>query len=532
MTVRIFANARVFEGESFSAPQTVTVVDGRIRAIGPTAPDSASDDADSRTIDLDGRYLMPGFIESHGHPGMLSRTLLEVDVTPGAAGSIAAIRDAVGAAVEDPPADGWIRGAGWLEGYLEDRRVPTRDDLDAVSPEHPVVLIRGCRHIALANSKALELSGIDASTPDPAGGRVVRDPATGEPNGILQEAAQDLLRMPAYTPEMLERGFALAQEKFAGWGITTVNDMSTGAAELRMYTRLNRAGRLGLRVRPWLWALDQMGMKGLLSSAIGAGVTSGLGDEMMRIQGMKFVLDGGVGGQTAALHCPYEHSDETGILYYDDEEITDAVRRALEHGLRSAIHGIGDAAIDQALRALEGTGLMDRVAGMRARIEHCTLPSDENLDTIARHDIIAASSVGFLYHIGDSYLDVLGAERMERVYPHRSFIDRGIKAPGNSDVPVTNGNPWEGIYGAVTRKSSSGQVLDTVQNITVAEALAAYTSVAAYATFEEDTLGTIAPGAHADFGVYERSPFDVDPEELKDFTPAGVYLAGEPVGTD
>ena len=97
---------------------------------------------------------------------------------------------------------------------------------------------------------------------------------------------------------------------------------------------------------------------------------------------------------------------------------------------------------------------------MRARIEHCTLPSDENLDTIARHDIIAASSVGFLYHIGDSYLDVLGAERMERVYPHRSFIDRGIKAPGNSDVPVTNGNPWEGIYGAVTRKSSSGQVLD------------------------------------------------------------------------
>ena len=136
MTVRIFANARVFEGESFSAPQAVTVVDGRIHAIGPTAPDSASDDADSRTIDLDGRYLMPGFIESHGHPGMLSRTLLEVDVTPGAAGSIAAIRDAVGAAVEDPPADGWIRGAGWLEGYLEDRRVPTRDDLDAVSPEH------------------------------------------------------------------------------------------------------------------------------------------------------------------------------------------------------------------------------------------------------------------------------------------------------------------------------------------------------------------------------------------------------------
>ncbi|MCK1802812.1 amidohydrolase [Brevibacterium sp. R8603A2] len=529
MTVRIFANARVFEGDSFSPPRTVTVVDGRVRSIDEAAPDWTRADPDSRTVDLAGQYLLPGFIESHGHPAMLARTLLEVDVTPQSAGSIAAIQDAVAAAVQDPPADGWIRGAGWLEGYLDDRRVPTRQDLDAVAPDHPVVLIRGCRHIALANSKALELSGIDASTADPAGGRLVRDPDTGEPTGILQEAAQDLLQIPAYTPEMLERGFALAQAKFAEWGVTTVNDMSTGSAEMRLYTALNRADRLGVRVRPWLWALDQMGMKGLLSAAVGAGITSGLGDDMVRIQGMKFVLDGGVGGQTAALTCPYEHSDETGILYYDDEEITAAVRRALEHGLRPAIHGIGDAAIDQALRALEGTGLMGRVEEMRARIEHCTLPSDENLDALARHGIIAASSVGFVYHIGDSYLDVLGTERMERVYPHRTFIDRGIVAPGNSDVPVTNGNPWEGIYGAVTRKSSSGQVLDTVQNITVAEALAAYTSLAAYATFEEDTLGTIAVGAHADFGVYERSPFEVDVEELKDFTPTGVYLAGEPV---
>lgn len=184
MTVILFTNARVFAGESFSPPRTVTVAAGRIRAIGESAPDWAHG-ADTRTVDLGGRYLMPGFIESHGHPAMLARTLLEVDVTPQATGSIAAIQEAVAAAVQDPPADGWIRGAGWLEGYLDDRRVPTRQDLDAVAPDHPVVLIRGCRHIALANSKALELSGIDASTADPAGGRLVRDPDTGEPTGIL-----------------------------------------------------------------------------------------------------------------------------------------------------------------------------------------------------------------------------------------------------------------------------------------------------------------------------------------------------------
>ncbi|WP_286956154.1 amidohydrolase [Brevibacterium sp. UBA7493] len=515
-------NARLLAEDHFTALTTLHISNGRITATG----DEAADGSAGEDIDVDGQFVMPGFIESHGHPSMYGRTLLQVDVRPDVVDSIAGIQTAIREAASSTEPGGWIRGAGWDETYLADDRVPTREDLDAAAPDHPVVLTRTCRHMLLVNSKALEVCGVDEDTPDPAGGRLVKD-GSGRLTGLCQEKAMDLITVPDYEPDELSGGFARAQQQFLDWGITTVHDMSTSRTDLRLYTELADSRQLSIRLRPWLWALTQMGYDGILDAALAAGVTSGLGDDWMRIQGAKFVLDGGVGGKTAALCCPYEHSDETGILYIDDETLTGHLREAVAGGLRLAIHSIGDAAIAQARRALKNIGDDEAVRTRRTRIEHCTLPADEDLDFLAEWNIIACSSVGFIYHLGDSYLKVLGRDRMPRVYPHRSFIDRGIIAPGNSDVPVTNGNPWEGIYGAVTRTTKTGQVLDAEQNITLAEAIRAYTSDAAYTSFEEDTLGTLAPGAHADFQLYDRNPFDLNPEEWLDLTPSAVYVAGE-----
>src|SRR5699024_6729524 len=172
-----------------------------------------------------------------------------------------------------------------------------------------------------------------------------------------------------------------------------------------------------------------------------------------KIQGMKFMLDGSVGGKTAAVQQPYMDGDNRGILYYSVDYISSFVKKTLEAGLRVAIHGIGERAIDIAIEAFERANKALDITNSRNRIEHCALPSDNHIRRIKDLNIIAASSVVSIYHLGDSYMNNLGPERMNRVYPHRSFKEYGIVAPGNSDLLVTDGNPWTGIYGAVNRKS-------------------------------------------------------------------------------
>lgn len=517
-----FRNARVFTGEGFTEPASLHVVDGMIT--GPEHPSAGT----AETMDLDGRYLMPGFIESHAHPGMLGMSLMELDLRPSAAPSVEAIVGAVAQAARTAAPGEWVRGSGWEETFLAEGRGPTRNELDAVSGDVPVVLTRTCRHMLVANTAALRASGIDEDVADPPGGRFVRD-EQGRLTGLVQEKAMDSIAAPAYSDEEWDEAFRRAQDAFISWGVTTAHDMSTLAPHLRYYSRAGRSGQLRIRFRPWLWALSQAGMEGVLDHALGAGISSGLGDDRMRIQGMKFMLDGSVGGRTAAVSCAFEGTEDTGLLYIEDETLLHQLRRAVRGGLRLAVHGIGERALDQALGALGALDTPEErefLTTMRNRIEHCALPLPAHLDALAEWNLIASSSVAFVYHLGDSYLRVLGPERVKRAYPHRSFLDHGIVAPGNSDAPVVNGNPWEGIYAATTRTTSSGVVLDREQNITLAEAIRAYTRDAAYGSFEEDRLGTLAPGAHADLQILDRDPFAVEPADLLTLAPVAVYSAG------
>jgi predicted amidohydrolase YtcJ len=514
-----FENARIFTGSGFGAPTTLSVAAGRV-----VEPQAWGVGEGPRVIDLEGRFVMPGFIESHAHPGQLGLSLKELDLRPSNVSSVADIVELVAATAKTAPPGSWIRGTGWDETYLEEGRGPTRQDLDAASPDHPVTLTRTCQHMRVVNSPALRLSGIHDSTADPAGGRLVRD-ATGEMTGLVQEAAMDLIASPPYTVHDYDEAVHLAQKAFISWGITTAHDLSTTADHLRSYTRANRDKQLKIRIRPWLWALDQSGMSGVLEHALQTGLTTGFGDDRLRIQGAKFTLDGSVGGRTAAVCCAFTDTEDTGMLYLDNDDLVSHLKRATEGGFRVAIHGIGERALDQALEALKRID-PEFVKNNRNRIEHCALPSTTHLEQMKEKNLIAASSIAFLYHLGDSYLKALGKERVKRAYPQRTFLDYGIVAPGNSDTPVTNGNPWEGIYAAVTRTTLSGTVLDDNENVTLEEAIRAYTTDAAYASFEEHSLGSLVPGAHADFQVLEKNPFDCEPEEWLQLSPTSVYSAG------
>ncbi|WP_022870149.1 amidohydrolase [Yaniella halotolerans] len=516
MSTLIFTNARVFEGSGFSAPQSFAVTDGKI---------VSEPDPQARRIDLGGHFVMPGFIESHAHPEMLGKALLNLDLRPQAVSSVDDILDKIALAVANAKPGVWIRGSGWDETYLSDGRGPTKAELDVVAPRNPVVLTRTCTHMFVVNSEALTTSGISCDVEDPQGGRFVRD-GLGALTGLIQEAAMDQVQVPNYADHEEEQAFRLAQEAFVGWGVTTVHDLSASAAGMRRYSQAERSGKLKMRVRPWLWALSQSAMKGLLDSALGAGISSGFGNDMLRIQGVKFTLDGSVGGRTAAVCCSFEDLDDCGLLYLADNDFIPELKRAVEGGLRLAIHGIGERAIEQALDALDQ---LDKnfVTNQRIRLEHCALPTHGQLERIRDNNIIAASSIGFIHHLGDSYIKALGFDRASRAYPQRTFQEWGICAPGNSDSPVTDGNPWGGIYSAVTRTTKSGVVLGEEESISLSAAIRAYTNDAAYTSFEEHEIGVLSPGACADIQVLDQNPYEMEPSEWLNLTPTAVYLGGQ-----
>ncbi|MEC5423283.1 amidohydrolase [Virgibacillus sp. C22-A2] len=523
----ILINANVITmDEALPKANSVVVKDGLIIFVGDKE-DSLSWQGDNTEItDLNGKTVLPGFVESHIHPALYGLNLLEIDCRTPQVSSIEDILIKVQEQTGETQEGQWIRGWGWDDSKLQEKRNPTRWDLDKVAPNHPVILKRTCSHVAVANSKALEISGITKETKDPKGGHIVHDEFSGEITGLLQEKAQGLLSIPHYEFKDVVKGMKLAQKDFAKWGITTVHDMSTQTAELQVYQYLLENDELDVRVRPWIWALDQNGMTGLHNEVLSTGLRSGFGNDMLKIQGMKFMLDGSVGGRTAAVNESYENSNDKGILYCDVKDVSPYMKQAMESGLRVAIHGIGERAIEVALQGFEEASKSMDISTMRNRIEHCALPTENHLSRMKKMELIAGSSIGFLYHIGDSYLNNLGSERMKRVYPHKSFKEYGIVAPGNSDLPVTGGNPWTGIYAAVTRKSMTGQVLDETQNISVFDALKAYTSDAAYSSFEEQSIGVIRPLGKADIIVVSDDPFDIDVENLKDINVESTFING------
>ncbi len=523
----IFINGNILTmDEEMSQANSVVVRNGTVQFVGDQNEALAFEGEQTEIIDLQGKTMMPGFIESHIHPTLYGLNLLKLDCRPENTPSIDALLKKIEEAVQETPDGEWVIGWGWDDSKLLEKRAPTRWELDRVAPDHPVFLTRTCAHMAVVNTKALKLSGVSAETEDPDGGHIERDPQSGEITGLLQEKAQGLIALPKEGVENLVAGMKLAQKDFAKWGITTIHDMSTQTAEMQVYQHLLNEDALTVRVRPWIWAIAQNDWTGHLDEVLSLGIRSGFGNDMIKIQGMKFMLDGSVGGRTAAVAEPYENDSSKGILYSEVDDVAPAMEKSLSAGLRVAIHGIGERAIEVAIQAFEKANEKVDITSMRNRIEHCALPTENHLKRMKKLELIAASSIGFLYHIGDSYMNNLGPERMKRVYPHKSFKEYGLVAPGNSDLPVTGGNPWTGIYAAVTRKTVSGQVLDTTQNISVEDALKAYTNDAAYSSCEEKTIGVIKPFAKADLIVIAEDPFKVDAEQLKEIEVEQTYMDG------
>ncbi|HEY3685547.1 MAG TPA: amidohydrolase [Streptosporangiaceae bacterium] len=462
--------------------------------------------------DLRGGVAVPGFIETHNHPIMFGMTLnAQVDAGTPPNDAIGDIVERVRAAVRDTPPGEWVQGYRYDDTLLREGRHPTRADLDPVSPDHPVLLKHVSGHLAVANSAALRLMGVDRDTPDPPGGRYGRDDR-GELTGVLAETAtfgaQEVIGSPG--PEELEGALERAGAAFLEHGVTTVHDtgigMYGGAADIGAYRSVIGDGRFRTRVYGFLFHRVFRELTSGRLSPLEAAV-HGLGDDRFRLGSVKIIADGSIQGLTGALAADYHCAPgERGILLHDQDELNRMVGALHEAGWHIGIHGNGDAGIQAILDAYAHVG-MGRGEDRRHRVEHCQAVRDDQLDAIAALGVHPSFFVKHVYYWGDRHRDLfLGPERGARISPLAAARRRGIPFGLHSDCPITPIPPLEGIRAAVTRRTRDGRVLGAEQAVDGEAALRGYTSDAARLGFEEDRKGTLEPGKYADIAVLSADP--------------------------
>ncbi len=513
----VLTGATILTGRLGGPATTVVVRDGRILAVGDErAADAAGPGA--KRIDFEGRTVVPGFNDAHAHVwkiGHLLTTMLDlrgVESVDAIVAKVAAFRGRL-------PAGAWLLGRGFNEAAMTEGRMPTRADLDRAAPGQPVVLTRTWGHIYATNSVALARAGITAATTPPVGGEIDRA-ADDAPTGILRETAMGLITrvMPPPTDADYEQMIAAALTHQLSLGITMSSCCGVNPQLLAVYRAMDAGGRLPARMNvmpfrrvdgvPTPIPLPEMHMS-----------------DMLRVDTVKFLADGGLSGATAALSVNYRHAPHRGVLRFDHDELTALCRESHDAGWRIATHAIGDVAIEQMLDIYEALGPHPR--GLGHRIEHLGLPSSAQLARAARLGVIAAPQAIFIHELGRNFREYLPDALVPRCYPLRAMLDAGVTVALSSDAPVVeNDNPLAGMRAAITRRDREGHLIAPEQAITAAEALNAYTRGGAVAVGLEDRIGTIAPGMWADLAVLSGHPLTTPPDELPTLSVEMTMLGG------
>jgi predicted amidohydrolase YtcJ len=504
----ILRRGRVWTGDQASPwAETVVVRDGRIAFVG--RDDDVGDVAGARDIDLRGRLLLPAFIDAHAHLFETGLSALQVDLK-GALSldeALARVRDGAHAL----PAGDWLRGRGWDQHFWQPPAFPDRRALDAVCGDRPVALVHTSGHALWCSTAALRLAGIDASTSDPAGGRIERDVA-GEATGILLDAAMALVvdALPRLTDDDRRRALLAGIAHAHRLGVTTVHDMAVGRAVWRQQQALHAEGELRLRLRVYLAA-------GRLDDWLAAGYKTGDGDAVLRIGGVKVFADGALGPLTAAMLEPYEgEPDNLGVVVTPPEELREIVRRCAAAGLTTAIHAIGDRANREVLAVYERELTVDQRTSLRPRVEHAQLLHPDDLPRFAALGILASMQpVHATQDMGKCHRH--WGERSSGAYAFRTLLDSGATIAFGSDSPVETMDPLAGLHAAVTRQRPDGIPAGgwhPGQRVSVDEALRRYFEGGAEAAGDEGFLGRIASRFAGDLIVLSDNVFEIEPETI------------------
>ena len=502
--------------------EALAIAHGRFVAVGTTAEIQGTIGPKTQVWDLSGKTVIPGFIDAHLH--VLSSGIQHVTAVDCDLRSIGAIQDALRERARKTPAGEWVRGFKFDDTKTAENRFLTAQDLDAVSAEHPVFVSHRGGHVYFVNRKAFELAGVTRNTPNPPGGKFEHDPGTGELTGIVLERATEHFRglMPSVTQEGRRAGLVRICRMLNAAGITSVHDAIVSDIDLHTYQEGLASGDLSLRVYALMWHRHFGALRD-------AGLSSGIGNEQLRIGGIKIIADGAISGRTAWLSQPYEGSrDDFGLRAIDPEELEEMTLQIHKAGFQICVHANGDAAIDMVLTAYEKAMAAYHRPDPRHRIEHCTVVTPSILSRMAALGCMATPFCTYVYYHGEK-MKYYGEERLRRMFAQRSFIDHGIISTGATDYVPGPYEPLMGIQSCVTRTDMSGKVWGANQKITPEEALRAYTLHGAYASFEEQIKGSITVGKLADLVVLGDDLTTVDPNTIKDIPVEQTVVGGKVV---
>ncbi|RAJ94625.1 amidohydrolase [Aliidiomarina maris] len=506
----------------------MVVEDGKIVATGNA--NLAQQFPDARSVNLQGRIVLPGLIDAHGHIHGLGENLVQVDLRGinNRTATVAKVANYADANLELE----WVLGRGWNQVNWPTRDYPNRQDLDEVINDRPVFLVRIDAHAAWVNTHALELAGIDKDTPDPDGGQILRD-SDGNATGILIDTAMELVRqhIPEPTQEARLQAVNMAQQHLLELGLTQVLDAGASAAQLDDYRQLNERGELNMRVNAMISASDPS-----LSELLSAGVYES-DDHKVRIGNVKMYGDGALGSRGARLIEPYsDEPDNYGLLITPAERVRALFEDIHQAGFQISYHAIGDypnqLALDEFARIIENDASIDSLGQYRHRIEHAQIVRVEDIPRFAELGIIPSMQPTHATSDMNMAEDRVGSERIAGAYAWRSFIDSGSIIAAGSDFPVELANPFYGIHAAVTRQDRNGQPVEgwyPEQALTLVESLRSFTLDAAYSGFTDSYTGTLEAGKYADFIVIDRDPFKISNKDLWRIKVLSTYVAGEQV---
>jgi len=502
----VFKNGNIYTAND-KAPraEAIAVKADRIVFAGSNADAQKYVGKTTRVVDLKGNTVLPGFTDSHQHlsgVGQREMTLNLEGIT-----SLSDFLAKVKARVDQAKPGEWVTGRGWIETHWQPPVFPTRWDLDKVAPNNPVILGRADGHGAVANSAALKLAGVDKDTPNPFGGEISKDKQSGEPNGMLLDAAQGLVRrkVPPTTRADNERAVVLGVKRDIELGWTQIQDAGGTYGDVEIFKKLYEAGTIKLRIYKAVYGPGPNATR-----LLNEGPTIGAYGNRFTARTIKVVSDGALGSRGAALLAPYsDAADTSGFLTVKAEELRPMLRDALRKGIQVETHAIGDLAnrfiLDEYEAAFKDVAAGERkVAEPRWRVEHAQIVNPADIPRFAKLGVIPSMQPS--HAIGDLFFapSRLGMDRLAGAYAWESFIKSGVVVPGGSDAPVERGEPMIEFYAAVARKDQKGFSAEgwhPEEAVSREDALKMFTIWPAYAAFEEKLRGSIEPGKLADLTI-------------------------------
>jgi len=531
-----YENAHIFTGDSFAlnSSNCFVTVDGRFAFVG-SAEEAQTLYPHADVVDLQGKFVCPGFNDSHMHLLELGSVLMQAQLAP-YSDSLSHILHALKDYADTHPQESFILGRGWNhDDFSDTNRYPTRDDLDHICPDKPMLITRACGHVAVANSTALRMCGIDQHAPVIEGGRVVADP-NGRPNGVLEENAIMLVSSQVPAPDRIgiKQRLLLAMAYVNRFGITSVQTddfLSTEAPFeeiIAAYQELKEEGRMTVRVTEQcqLLTIDD------LNRFLHAGYHTGWGDEWFRIGPLKIIADGSLGARTALLRAPYSDAPDTcGIATYTKDKLNNLIDLAHRAGMQIAVHAIGDAAADLVLDAIEHAQARCPRSDARHGIVHAQILTKAQAERMSRLGMHAYIQSIFLDYDTTIVYSRLGNQANE-AYPAASLLACGVTISGGSDSPVEQPDVLTGIQCAVTRMPVTRRIDKPYlpnEALSAAEALRSFTTGGAYASFEDEIKGCIRPDMLADFTVLEADLCSINPEQIHDTPINATYVSGKRV---